>query len=99
MALSNILKEPRREITESGLGILFIGGLAYLDFLFGRYLHNLASHPDDMPIPVGMIVGVAGIAGFIIGVMGILYFTHFVGEQLCGWLAKRGLEIRPKTRY
>lgn len=99
MALSNIRVEPRREITESLLGITFFGVLVYLTFLLGVYMHNHSPANNPMSVPGGMLMGLIMIIFAVAGIMGFLYFTHFIGEIVSDWLEAAGLDLRPKQRY
>lgn len=99
MALSNMLREPRRELTESVIGIIVFVAFTYADLRFATWIkqHTLGSGPDGLglPIVIGMLAGVAAIIGLAI----ILFVTHEVGDSVCNALAKGGLELRPKQRY
>lgn len=99
MALSNIFLEPRREITETLVGITAVIGPVYLDYLFASWLKVASSSPNapnphGLPIPLGMVIGFA--ATLIICVAFI--FIHYVGEEICDFLARRGLHLRPTQR-
>lgn len=92
MALSNIFREPRREITESVVGIAVVGGLLYGDYHLAVGLSKLGANP--LPIPAGMFVGIF----LILAVSAVLAITHYAGEAICDAFAKRGLELRPRNR-
>lgn len=97
MALSNIRVEPRREITESLVGIALVVG-----FLFGDYLTGIwfSHHDESHSIALGMVVGPMMLAVVIVVSAMILYLTHFLGEVLLDFMADTvGLELRPKQRY
>jgi hypothetical protein len=95
MALSNILREPRREITETlfGMGALAIPILA--DVYFAVWFHKFTGPNNACPIPVGMIIGILFFA--FTGIL--LLISHVFGEWICDSLADRGLDPRPKQRY
>lgn len=98
MALSNIFQEPRREIIETLVGIGIVAVFLYPDYLFGRWLQTISSAPPNdhgLPIPIGMVIGV------VVLVLSFLLFVmiHFLGEETCDFLARRGLNLRPKDRY
>jgi hypothetical protein len=99
MALSNIRKEPRREITESLVGILVLVAVIYGDYTFAAWAVPVDSPDRAVFIPITMVVGLIGlfVAGLILA--GLLYLTHSIGEVVCDSLAERGLELRPKQRY
>lgn len=96
MALSNIFREPRREITESAVGIAIVAGFLYGDYCFAAWLYSMtADNPrGGFPVVLGMIMGVV----FFIVCIGMLVLTHALGEAICNALAKRGLELRPRQR-
>jgi hypothetical protein len=99
MALSNIGKEPRREITESLLGIvllvLFVGG----DYVISDYFVSTLPKPKKGDLGLTMIsIPLIGILIFM-AVYGLALFTHFIGEQVCNALEKKGIHLRPRVRY
>jgi hypothetical protein len=94
MALSNIFREPPREITESAVGIGVFGGLIFLDSYFANWLHA-ASAPWGPPLALCYLFGLF----FAIALWVLALFTHIIGEEICGALANRGLELRPKRRH
>lgn len=98
MALSNIRKEPQREITESLVGIGCLVMVLWLDF-WGSSLINTRLFPKDPSMTVVLVIAlpIALFILFLIG-MGTIYGTHALGEKICGALADRGLELRPRQR-
>lgn len=100
MALSNIRVEPKREITESAIGIAVVMGATpiILLYLYGWYL-LLHRFNSKLNIPEGMVIGVLLTVAILAVGMLLVCFTHFVGEEICDTLAKRGLDPRPKQRY
>lgn len=98
MALSNILREPRREITESLVGIVIIGALLGGDYYLARWEEHLGGYYSDgsawgpwgvwmfMNIPIVMILGA------------MVVFTHFIGDVACDAMEKRGVDLRPRQR-
>lgn len=95
MALTNTLREPRRELTESGIGLAIFGAFLYLDWHFAVWFHEVTKPVGACPVPIGLVFGVIVMAGLI----GLLFLTHAIGEWACGALANRGIELRPKQRY
>jgi hypothetical protein len=96
MALSNIFKEPVREITESVVGVVMCGLFLYgVHFIADWIVLNSAEDAKSrMPIVLGYIVAI-----FFLGLaFGALFLIHFIGEELCDALANRGLELRPRRR-
>jgi hypothetical protein len=96
MALSNIFREPRREITESAVGIGIVVLFLFLDSYFASWMQGLTVTSPGGRVPIGVCY-LAGLLALIVVAL-FLGFTHFVGEEICDALAKRGLELRPKIR-
>ena len=102
MALSNIFREPRREITESCLGIILLGGYIAADAAFGVWLQNRCGFErfsdgsvwHHVPWGLGMLIGI----GITVAFVAVLLITHEIGEGVCDALAERGVELRPKVR-
>jgi len=96
MALSNIFREPRREITESVIGIAFFAAFLFVDSYFARWFHGITGGDQHggCPVPIGYVFGIFGFGVLWI----ILGVTHGIGENICNALARRGLELRPKDR-
>lgn len=96
MALSNIFREPRREITESVVGLTIAGGLLWADCRFARWLQNVWPYttPDAPPLIVGMIFGLVGV------MVAMMFFalTHALGDGICNVLQTRGIHLRPRQR-
>lgn len=99
MALSNIKREPRREITEQVVGILTLCFVGWFIWSVPPKLFpvmNTLDAPDRvLAVFLSAFVTVFGI--FLL--VGLVYFMHFIGEVVCGLLADMGLEVRPKRRY
>jgi hypothetical protein len=95
MALSNIFREPRREITESLAGILLVGIFLFVDWQFACWFQGAIMPRDNFFRFIGMLIGLIATVACI----GMAFFTHFVGEEICDALANRGLELRPKQRH
>lgn len=93
MALSNILKEPRREITETVIGLLAFGPLMYWDVVLAGYLQP--KHMDD-PFFMLMVVAMVLLAFGIACALGLLLIVHAVGEALCDRIEQAGWQIRPR---
>lgn len=98
MALSNIFNEPRREITETLVGIggvLVIPGLLYV---IGQGV-NAAIGYRSLQWYEAMVVGLSvplflGVALAIL--FGVAILLHKFGEAVCALLDGFGLELRPK---
>src|SRR5689334_3951872 len=67
MALGNIFKEPRREITETLLGISIVGPLIWIDWQFAQWFQEYTTTVHEsyvsagVPWPIGMMVGTLGV--------------------------------------
>lgn len=98
MALSNIFREPRREITESIAGIVVLALCIIPVHLFATWFRDVVSAKDPGQRLFVMVVGylLAGAAVFVLCVLA--FATHALGESICDALAKRGLELRPRER-
>lgn len=95
MALSNIVREPRREITESaiGIGALFI--FLYADYHFALWFYTTTGGGNQgCPWLIGMVLGCV----LTVILVAFLFMTHWIGEGICGFLARLGVELRPKDR-
>lgn len=95
MALSNIFREPRREITETVIGVLTIVPITWLDYQFAVWFHKVSGGDEHgCPLILGMFFGVFVAIAFI----SFVFFIHTIGEVVCDKLCDRGLELRPKQR-
>jgi integral membrane sensor domain MASE1 len=99
MALSNIRKEPRRELTEQLVGVIVLAALIIPDYWLASWVRDYDTHADKPPVIVYMFMSVVVLAavGFIL--WGAMVVIHIFGEELCNSLARRGIELRPKQRY
>jgi hypothetical protein len=98
MALSNIFREPRREITETGIGLAIVAVPGAADFCFGLWVHR--EYPPNT-LSDGMVSGLVLLVG-----IGILMFlcacllrvSHALGEAICDKLEGVGIHLRPRQR-
>ena len=100
MALSNIFREPRREITESVVGIVAVVPLGLADYVFGLWFRYLMGGPYDGPyLLLSMLIGI--FLSFICLVVGLVFLgiTHAIGDGICNILQNRGIHLRPRQRY
>lgn len=113
MALSNIGREPLREIIEQMAGLFFI--LAYVGWVvFSAHLSTILYHPLYCPTykactdaeavfhywaNPGDFLITFGLSIGIWLLYPFLLVMHFFGEMVCGWLKALGLDPRPKQRY
>jgi hypothetical protein len=94
MALSNIFREPRREITEQVIGtisiILFVAAdYGILEWL-GGWHHNYGLLVLSM-----LLIG----CGMILIPVVVFGGCHVIGELVCAGLDAAGLDPRPRNRY
>jgi hypothetical protein len=100
MALSNVFREPRREITEQLVGTIIVGAFSLVDYKFAAW--SLIGYvPRGDEAPYGVMFAFAMFVGALICPLAfaLLTIVHFVGDKVCGWLDQRGLRLRPKERY
>jgi len=96
MALSNIWREPRREITESVVGLAALIPAALFDNWFAAWF--IRNVDDRCPPPIAYFLGILSLGLGCFFLVAFAIFSHYVGEEVCDRLAKRGLELRPKVR-
>ena len=101
MALSNIFREPRREITETvvGIGIFSMGAvpLSWGEYRLWDLIRSDVPHVGDA-VAVILLSNIVLIACGTLSallVMGI----HALGDAICTGLEKRGIQLRPRRRY
>lgn len=102
MALSNIFKEPRREITESAVGIGVVFGALWADYAFAVWLQDVAGYVqyadgtrwNKIHWVFGMLLGPA----VAVLAFALLWLTHEIGDGLCNALQARGIHLRPRVR-
>ena len=92
MALSNIFREPRREITESVVGITVFSLIVVGPIALAWYAANDSIRQDhDMPwggvFIIMILLQLAAAAG-----------THALGEAVCNRLQRAGIHLRPRQR-
>lgn len=100
MALSNIFREPRREITETLIGIAVAGMLLILDYYMATaypipiidssYIERVGISMFAYPVMLGI-----ALAGILLAAAGV----HALGESICDSLQAAGVHLRPKKRY
>lgn len=104
MALSNTLREPRRELTESAVGILItfglLGGLSWADYRFAVRVYEVTgADANALPIPITMFFTPMILTVVLILIAGLLTATHAIGEGICNVLERNGVRLRPVKRY
>lgn len=104
MALSNILKEPRREIVETAVGLvpvvavlLLLFGVEYVNYSWA--VSSTGAHPEyELPVWFTVfIMSVFEITALSVGWL-MITFIHLVGEEICDVLQRRGIHLRPRRR-
>lgn len=107
MTLSNIFREPRREITESAVGLAIFGVAIWADYEFAVWLQDYAGYytgannvtKAECPWPLGMMLGMMGTIALTLGTAIIMVASHALGDAVCNALQARGIHLRPKRRY
>ena len=97
MALSNIFREPRREITESIVGIAAFGVAMAGDYHFARWFEEITTNSEGhggCPWPLGLMFGFI----FLGIIIAVVFFTHAIGDSICNALQERGIHLRPRNR-
>ena len=100
MALSNIFREPRREITESIIGIVaaigVVGGGIWIDYRIGCWIESISGTGFwHTSWEVGMGLGFIGLCALIVAAE----ITHALGESICEALADKGYDPRPRRLH
>lgn len=96
MALSNILKEPRREITETVFGAAPVGIFVVADYWFASWLcRGSSTYGYGRDMFVCLVLGVVVTVAFCLGIIAI----HAIGDGICNILGKNGMDPRPTKRY
>lgn len=95
MALSNIVREPRREITETLVGLVPVAGLIYTTNCLASLLYTAPTNPQCPPYPVVWIVSFALIILAVLPGVEVARLVHFIGERGCALLDSIGLYLRP----
>ena len=98
MALSNILKEPRREITEQLVGTLVIFALPVADAIFAHYAPRPSDYTFWDMMGTGLCLGIILALGAA-AVTIVAKIVHAIGEETCNALEAYGVHLRPRRRY
>lgn len=99
MALSNLRNEPRREITETVIGVLALGALVLLDYGFSLWFWGVTgAYRGGCPWPLGMIMGPLLLVLIGLALVWALRLAHCVGEFLCPLIEAVGIQVRPRRR-
>lgn len=100
MALSNILREPRREITESAVGmgaaIVVVGGFLVADYFFALWFVSCFQSTPARKADIALAM-LAGVPIGLVCFMAVL-LTYTIGESICNALQRNGIHLRPRNR-
>lgn len=99
MTISNMANEPRRELTESAVGLLVcaavLTGVAWylwwLTLLLHSWFPGNSMSDDFITALVGSIL-----LGIVLAIA--IPFTHFIGDLICDFFGDHGLHLRPVWR-
>ena len=94
MALSNIFQEPRREITESAIGLAVFGVAIWGDYKFGCFYNATGGGPIIEGMVAGLLIGSVSLMALVV----IAYATHAIGEAACNTAQAIGIHLRPRVR-
>lgn len=103
MALSNIFREPRREITESAVGMFvgcgFVGAIGFSDYWVATWFYQATgSEHGGCPVPLGMVLGLMTLVVLSPVIFLFVFLTHELGDAICNGLDQLGLRLRPINR-
>jgi len=96
MALSNMRREPRREITETVVGLALVATLPAADCVFAACVHDPYGFWDGMGLGVVLLGAIA--LGLIL-LCALALIIHALGEATCNALERGGVQLRPRQRY
>lgn len=100
MALSNIFKEPRREITETVVGLgIFLAVAAPLVWGESCLWNLIRFYCKDTDVAVCLTVLCNVLFGVGVGLSVLLLMgIHQLGDSICTSLENRGVHLRPRVR-
>lgn len=93
MALSNIGREPRREITEQIAGTLALALYVVAAYLVVTEIFGATRTVDKIfgTFFFGLVM--------LVVIPGLIFSTHAIGEVVCDWLKAARIDPRPRQRY
>lgn len=98
MALSNIFNEPRREITETLIGMMLVGVPLAVDCYFADSLVPAEVTLRWLAVIFIMFAIAVGTAFGILLAISLVHAAHSLGELICDILDDAGLRLRPQRR-
>lgn len=101
MALSNIFREPRREITETIIGLMVLTPYIWVSQHLVTSCHQVPG-PGGVgltPWPVAYLLAYILVAAAIFFLIVIAIGIHGTGNFVCNQLEVMGLRLRPSKRY
>lgn len=99
MALSNIFNEPRREITESVVGIGIVAVLIVSDYPAACWFQEFTGGAQyGCPWRLGLLLIPVVMVLVVMVSMMALFATHALGDAACDALQRRGIHLRPRNR-
>jgi small neutral amino acid transporter SnatA (MarC family) len=94
VALSNMRKEPKREIIETVLGFVVFVAYCYLANKFAWWFYRTVDPNDADSVFLGYVIAIFAVP---IG-WTLMLFIHFIGEKASNILGNMGLDPRPNPR-
>lgn len=103
MALSNILREPRREITETLVGVSTLIIPVGISYPIALYFPWDKTDPTSLigRMAASILLEVVAAAVLVLGTLGITLLAiglHTLGEIVCNELQFLGVHLRPRQR-
>lgn len=96
MALSNMWWEPRREITETVAGVVWLGGSFWLSVWLTN--HSWTDTPSNPPYGLAIAFWLIAVMAAPLVLIGLAYLIHMAGEGVCALLGAINLDPRPRQR-
>lgn len=97
MALSNMGREPQREITETAIGLCVVAIPILGDWFAVAAQRAKPSLYFFEAMCIGLFLAFIAVV-FVALVFGVFLGAHALGEAICDGLQKRGIHLRPVRR-
>lgn len=97
MALSNILREPRREVTETVVGLVPVSIWLAIVYFIACALYT-TDNPKNDPFILDLLFSLIITSVGSVLPIGAVFLTHAIGENICNKLQQAGIHLRPKKR-